>query len=159
MEEGLNEKSGDVTEPTAAGMTRLDSQLMIGLHRVVQDLDRRTASVARAHGLTVPQFAVLEALLNKGPLPMGELREAVLSSDGTIPVVVRHLQGRGLVERRRDDCDGRRSIVSLTPAGRELAERVCPDNASALERSLAAWSPEERSEVVRLVRGYRRGNR
>lgn len=159
MEEESNEKSGDATEPTTDGMARLDSQLVIGLHRVVQDLDRRTASIARAHGLTVSQFAVLEALLNKGPLPMGELREAVLSSEGTIPVVVRHLQGRGLVERRRDDLDARRSIVSLTSSGRELAEQVCPDNARELERSLAAWSPDERSEVVRLVRAYRRGNR
>lgn len=159
MKKESNEKPVDVSEPTTAGMTRLDSQLVIGLHRIVQDLDRRTATVARAHGLTVPQFAVLEALLNKGSLPMGELREAVLSSEGTIPVVVRHLQGRGFVERRRDDRDARRGIVSLTPAGRELAERVCPDNARELERSLAAWSPEERSEVVRLVRAYRRGNR
>ncbi len=159
MEEGPNEKSRDVAKTSGAALSHLDSQLVIGLHRLVQDLDRRTASVARAHGLTVPQFAVLEALLNKGPLPMGELREAVLSSDGTIPVVVRHLQGRGLVERRRDDRDARRSIVSLTTAGRELAEQVCPDNAAALEQSLAAWSREERSEVVRLVRAYRKGSR
>lgn len=144
---------------TAAGMSLTESQLVIGMHRLVQDLDRQTAAVAREHGLTTTQFAVLEALLRKGPLTVGELRESVLSSDGTIPVVIRHLRERGLVVRGRDPADGRRAIVSLTPAGEGLARAVCPTNYQALHERLAAWGPDDQRAMARLIRAYRDANR
>lgn len=105
---------------------REDSYLIIALHRLVKDLDRETAAISSAHGLTLPQFAVLEALLSKGGLTVGEIKKAVLSSNGTIPVVIGNLQKMGLVERAQDPADHRRSIVSLTKEGRALIERIAP---------------------------------
>ena len=71
---------------------------LIAMHRIVNELDRRTA-IARKYGLTLPQFAVLEALYHKGDLSVGELKESVLSTDGTIPVVTRHLKPAGAYSR------------------------------------------------------------
>ena len=48
---------------------------LIAMHRIVNELDRRTAAIARKYGLTLPQFAVLEALYHKGDLSVGELKE------------------------------------------------------------------------------------
>ncbi|WP_235899151.1 MarR family transcriptional regulator [Suipraeoptans intestinalis] len=47
--------------------------------------------------MTLSQFAVLEALYSKGDLTVGEVREKILSSVGTIPVIVNNLVGRGYV--------------------------------------------------------------
>jgi MarR family 2-MHQ and catechol resistance regulon transcriptional repressor len=45
-------------------------------------------------------FAVLEALLHKGPLPINELGKKVLLTSGSITVAVDRLESKGLVERR-----------------------------------------------------------
>ena len=91
---------------------------LIAMHRIVNELDRRTAAIARKYGLTLPQFAVLEALYHKGDLSVGELKESVLSTDGTIPVVTRHLKQQGLIVGTTDSKDRRRTIMTLTDKGR-----------------------------------------
>lgn len=135
---------------------REDSYLMIALHRLVKDLDRETAAISSAHGLTLPQFAVLEALLGKGSLTVGEIKEAVLSSNGTIPVVIGNLQKMGLVERAQDPADHRRSIVSLTKEGRALIERIAPENERMFREKFGVWTKDEKKELVRLLATYRK---
>src|SRR6266516_998612 len=51
-------------------------------------------------------FAVLEALLHKGPLPVNEIGKKVLLTSGLITVAVDRLETKGLVERK---AHGRRS--------------------------------------------------
>ena len=45
-------------------------------------------------------FAVLEALLHKGPLPVNEIGKKVLLTSGSITVAVDRLETKRLVERR-----------------------------------------------------------
>src|SRR5262245_37563826 len=45
-------------------------------------------------------FAVLEALLHKGPLPVNEIGRKILLTSGSITTAVDRLEGKGLVERR-----------------------------------------------------------
>ena len=121
---------------------------LIAMHRIVNELDRRTAAIARKYGLTLPQFAVLEALYHKGDLSVGELKESVLSTDGTIPVVTRHLKQQGLIVGTTDSKDRRRTIMTLTDKGRalepmfyevseelskEMTRNLTPDDAQTLE--------------------------
>ena len=51
----------------------IDSYLLIGTHRIVKDLDRETTRICAAYGLTFPQFMVLEALLHKNRMTVGEI--------------------------------------------------------------------------------------
>ena len=50
-------------------------------------------------------FAVLEALLHKGPLAVNEIGKKVLLTSGSITVAVDRLEDRGLVERRAHGTD------------------------------------------------------
>src|SRR6202008_940709 len=65
-------------------------------------------------------FAVLEALLHKGPLPVNEIGKKILLTSGSITVAVDRLEKRGLVERRAHGTDRRARIVHLTTAGKKL---------------------------------------
>jgi len=58
-------------------------------------------------------FAVLEALLHKGPLPINEIGKRVLLTSGSITVAVDRLETKGLVERRAHGTDRRARIVHL----------------------------------------------
>src|SRR6185369_5088315 len=69
-------------------------------------------------------FAVLEALLHKGPLPVNEIGKKVLLTSGSIPVAVDRLEKRELVERRAHGTDRRARIVHLTREGKKLITRI-----------------------------------
>ena len=102
-------------------------------------------------------FAVLEALLHKGPLPINEIGKKVLLTSGSITVAVDRLESKGLVERRASGTDRRARIVHLTKAGRELITGVYADHASDMERLAAAsLNRTERETLIRLLKkiGY-----
>ena len=102
-------------------------------------------------------FAVLEALLHKGPLPINEIGKKVLLTSGSITVAVDRLESKGLVERRSHGTDRRARIVHLTKDGRELITRVYADHASDMEQLAAAsLNRAERETLIRLLKkiGY-----
>lgn len=102
-------------------------------------------------------FAVLEALLHKGPLPVNEIGRKVLLTSGSITTAVDRLERKGLVERRAHGSDRRARIVHLTKQGRTLITRAYAQHAADLE-SLAAASltRAERATLIRLLKkiGY-----
>jgi MarR family transcriptional regulator, 2-MHQ and catechol-resistance regulon repressor len=102
-------------------------------------------------------FAVLEALLHKGPLPINELGKKVLLTSGSITVAVDRLESKGLVERRASGTDRRAKIVHLTKAGKELIARLYADHAADMERlTSASLTKAERETLIRLLKkiGY-----
>jgi MarR family 2-MHQ and catechol resistance regulon transcriptional repressor len=102
-------------------------------------------------------FAVLEALLHKGPLPINEIGKKILLTSGSITVAVDRLEKRGLVERRAHGTDRRARIVHLTKEGRRLITRAYAQHAADLERLVSAsLTTVERATLIRLLKkiGY-----
>src|SRR5467141_529473 len=102
-------------------------------------------------------FAVLEALLHKGPLPVNEIGKKVLLTSGSITVAVDRLEKKGLVERRAHGTDRRARVVHLTKAGRKVITRVYADHAADMERLAAAsLTRAERKSLISLLKkiGY-----
>src|SRR5438105_6264098 len=102
-------------------------------------------------------FAVLEALLHKGPLPVNEIGKKILLTSGSITVAVDRLETKGLVERRASGTDRRARIVHLTKEGRKLITRAFADHAADLERiASASLTRAERETLIRLLKkiGY-----
>ena len=102
-------------------------------------------------------FAVLEALLHKGPLPVNEIGKKVLLTSGSITVAVDRLEAKEFVERRAHGTDRRARIVHLTQAGRALITRVYADHAADMERlASASLTKAERKTLIGLLKkiGY-----
>ena len=102
-------------------------------------------------------FAVLEAILHKGPLPVNEIGKKVLLTSGSITVAVDRLEQKGLVERRAHGTDRRARIVHLTGAGKKLIARAYAQHASDLERlASASLTKTERATLIQLLKqiGY-----
>ncbi len=103
-------------------------------------------------------FAVLEALLHKGPLPVNEIGRKVLLTSGSITVAVDRLETKGLVERRAHGTDRRARIVHLTKAGRKLITLAYGEHAADMERlASASLTTAERATLIRLLKkiGYK----
>ena len=102
-------------------------------------------------------FAVLEALLHKGPLPVNEIGKKVLLTSGSITVAVDRLEAKELVERRAHGTDRRARIVHLTKEGRKVITRVYADHAADMERlASASLTRAERKTLIQLLKkiGY-----
>src|ERR1700686_1280039 len=78
-------------------------------------------------------FAVLEALLHKGPLPVNEIGKKILLTSGSITVAIDRLEKRGLVERRAHGTDRRARIVHLTRGGGKLITGIYGEHAADME--------------------------
>ena len=94
-------------------------------------------------GLDDADFRILEALLNKGPLPVNTIGPKVNLTPGSISVAVERLLDRGLVSRVESHEDRRVRVVSLTPKGKELIAPVFRKHAVEIRKMFADASPKE----------------
>ena len=120
----------------------------------------RVANSARTHasrhlgdsGLTLTQFAVLEALYHLGPMSLSDIAEKVLTTGGNLTMVTGNLEREGLVKRQKSPQDGRVQIVVLTPKGKGLMRQVFPLHAAAITEFMSALSEEELGPLGELCR-------
>src|SRR6266545_1450733 len=107
-----------------------DEPLLPMLHELAScqhAIERHSARHVRALGLTLAQFDVVASLGERTDMTLRELSERTLITKGTLTGVVDRLERRGIVRRRADPADGRRTFVELTPPGRRLFARVFPE--------------------------------
>jgi DNA-binding MarR family transcriptional regulator len=115
---------------------------------VAETLPQRVALISRTLVRQVPQALSRTELgllvtLDNGPVRITELAAAERLAQPTVTLLVKGLEARGLVERRRDPADGRAVLVQVTDAGREAVERVRAALRDALRVHLAALSDEQ----------------
>lgn len=84
----------------------------------------------------------------------GTLAEAMFSDASTISRQVAGLVKRGLIERRADPDDGRASVLTVTDAGRELAEQLRKRRVEMLEHIVADWDRADREQLATLLRRF-----
>lgn len=130
--------------------------LLLVLWRAARAVEEHSAESISAAGLCVSDFAVLEALLHKGAMPINTIGKKVLLTSGSMTTAVDRLERRGLVERQDALEDRRARVVHLTPAGRKLIKRAFADHAAKMERATSALNESERKTVLRLLKklGY-----
>ena len=137
-------------------MADIELKLLIGLHRVCNEIDRRSSQIFAQYRLSLGQFAVLEVLYHKGNLSVGEVQKKILSTSGTIPVIVNNLTKRGLVERLTDVDDKRKCILHITEEGKKLMREVFPKNKTTIIDSMSNWSDEEKNQMLKILKKFER---
>ena len=75
-------------------------------------------------GLTYPQYLVMLVLWESEPRSVKEIGEALLLDYGTVSPLLKRLEARGLLGRRRSSGDERTVTVALTDQGRALRARA-----------------------------------
>jgi homoprotocatechuate degradation regulator HpaR len=83
--------------------------------------------ILKAHGLTDQQWRVIRVLSEAAqPLESGRVAEACQILAPSLTGILRRLGETGLVERAWSRADQRRQLVTLTPRGRALVDRMTP---------------------------------
>ncbi|OPF78159.1 MarR family transcriptional regulator [Streptomyces antioxidans] len=100
---------------------------------------------------TSPQFAVVNALIEKPDIDQRTLSEHVHLDRSTIADLVARLARRGLLERVRDPNDGRRNVLRLTEEGARVHRKLVTRTSRMNRVFLAPLDEEERKTLLRLI--------
>ncbi|WPZ35447.1 MarR family winged helix-turn-helix transcriptional regulator [Thalassobaculum sp. OXR-137] len=131
---------------------KLDDQLCFALYSAGLALTKVYRPILEALGLTYPQYLAMMALWERDDIPVNALGAQLRLDSGTLTPLLKRLEARGLIARRRDAEDERRVRVVLTEAGRALGARAADiplaiGKAAGLSREDAV---EERKRLTAL---------
>lgn len=138
----------------ATGAGRLESDA-VDLHTALSELVRvyqfRDRDRICCHDISVTQCYALEALIRRGPSGLNELAAELYLDKSTASRVVATLERKKYVTRQRHPEDGRAVVLSASPAGRRLYERIRTDLVAETRLLLADFEPEVREGAARLI--------
>lgn len=103
-------------------------------------------------GLGLTDFAVLEALLHKGPLLISALGTKVLLTSGSITTAVDRLERQGFVVRQDDPTDRRARYVHLTPKGERIITKAFSKHSVDIDVLMSTLSNSEREQLSSSLR-------
>jgi DNA-binding MarR family transcriptional regulator len=118
-------------------------------HDLRETLGRVLRRLRAEPGPPLGQMAVLSRLDREGPASISDLAAADRMRPQSMAQTVHELQRAGLVSRRPDPADGRRSFVELTPAGLETLKATRARREDWLTRALDSELDADERELVR----------
>jgi MarR family 2-MHQ and catechol resistance regulon transcriptional repressor len=103
-------------------------------------------------GLCFSDFAVLETLFHKGPLPVNTIGAKVTLTSGSSTAAIDRVEKKGLVRRAPDATDRRARIVHLTAKGKTLIEAAFGKHAADIEAVTGSLTIAEQNNLTGLLR-------
>ena len=118
------------------------------LRPAVQRLSRRLRVEANRAGLSAQDTVLLGLVKSRPGIGVCGLAELEQTSRPTMSGHVKRLEAEGLLTRAEDAEDGRRSGLTLTPAGVRKLEQIRAQRNDWLARRLAKLDPAERGQLA-----------
>jgi MarR family transcriptional regulator, 2-MHQ and catechol-resistance regulon repressor len=122
------------------------------LMKAYQALHQRAMRSIGNTSLCFSDFAALEALLHKGPMPVNTVGAIVALTSGSSTAAIDRLEKKDLVRRGPDANDRRTRIVHLTDNGRSMIEAAFRKHAADMEAVTAGLSSSEKKTLLDLLK-------
>src|SRR3989454_10124874 len=123
--------------------------VLMKAHRAVT---RHATRRIEALDMCLSDFAILEALLHKGPQPVRELARRIDLTSGSMTTAIDRLEARHLVTRADHATDRRAWVIHLTPKGEALITKVFAGHREAMERAMRGLSKTDRAALTNLLK-------
>ena len=115
-------------------------------------LFRRLKQAEPEDDLTMPETSALSRLDRGGPMTASDLARQDRISPQSMGVTVAALEQRGLIARDRDPQDGRRIMLSLTEAGRQVVHSRRGARTKRIARALRdGFTPAELAQLRAII--------
>jgi DNA-binding MarR family transcriptional regulator len=114
--------------------------LLWALNHELESLSKR---MAVAFGVTGPQRLAVRIVGRSPGISAGELADVLRVHPSTLTGIVHRLVDSGLLERRRDPADARRTLLVLTARGRAIDTMRNGTVESAISRALRQVPPSQ----------------
>jgi DNA-binding MarR family transcriptional regulator len=136
--------------PTEQARKRLDCWLQ--MIRTYDAMQGEVAGQLTKHGLTLPQFEVLSTLAVSSCTNQQELAQRLQVTKGNLVGLIDRLTERSWVERVPDPADRRVNKVQLTSEGKQVLEKVYPDQLKAVEMMMTKLDQGEVETLQALLK-------
>lgn len=104
---------------------KLENQLCFPLYACSRNVIREYKPYLDQLDLTYTQYIAMLVLWERGSLTVKELGEALYLDSGTLTPLLKKLEAKGLITRKRSTADERNLILTLTKAGTAMREDAC----------------------------------
>ncbi len=128
---------------------RLENQLCFPLYACSREIIKQYKPFLDEIDLTYTQYIAMMVLWEKESVTVKELGEALYLDSGTLTPLLKKMEAKGLITRRRSEADERSLIVTLTEAGDRLKEQAVqvPNRMASCIR----LEPDEAKELYRIL--------
>lgn len=128
---------------------KIENQLCFPLYACSREVIRQYTPFLDAIGLTYTQYITMMILWEQNEIQGKELGQKLFLDSGTMTPVLKKLEEKGLLSRRRSKEDERSLTVALTDRGKNLKKK-----AAAIPEQMAQClrlEPEEAAELYRIL--------
>lgn len=134
---------------------KLDNQLCFPLYVCAKEIVRRYKPFLDEIDLTYTQYITMMAMWEHKELSVKELGEFIFLDSGTLTPVLKTLEKKGYLARRRSKEDERSLIVSLTKQGESLKDKALEVPAKISQ--CVSLSPEDAADLYRILHKMMQG--
>ena len=134
-------------------LLKLDNQLCFSVYALSRLITKAYQPLLEGLEVTYPQYLVLLVLWEDETLTVKQLGKKLLLDSGTLTPLLKRMEQRQWLNRRRDPRDERSVIVARAPAGRALhrkAERIPVQVAEQLQLAPAEIDAL-RTQLLQLI--------
>jgi DNA-binding MarR family transcriptional regulator len=104
----------------------INDQACLALYRAQRYVAEQYKPLLLALELTLPQYLLLLHLWQKDRVSIADLGRALDLDSGTLTPMLKRMERRGLIAKKRSTSDYREVLVSLTDEGRRLEKASAP---------------------------------
>ncbi|MEM8811106.1 MAG: homoprotocatechuate degradation operon regulator HpaR [Pseudomonadota bacterium] len=139
------------TETAFDGLQETHRALPIALLRARETVMVRFRPILSEHGVTEQQWRVLRVLSESGPSDVSDVARSCCILLPSMTRIIRALEERGLITRRKDRGDGRRLVLAVTTAGTTLLGAVAPKSLQVYSDLLEKFGCERMEALLDLL--------
>ncbi len=104
---------------------KIENQLCFPLYACAKEVIKKYRPYLEEIDLTYTQYIAMMVLWEHKEMNVKELGERLYLDSGTLTPLLKKLEKKGLVSRKRSEEDERNLIVTITQQGMELREKAC----------------------------------
>lgn len=145
----------DPAEERAEAQRALERELRVLGRRFRQSAARNAQRLSP--GMMPVVYTIFTTIAEDGPVTASTVVEELSTDKGLVSRAVRELESLGLIRRDPDPRDGRSSLLSATPEGRERLHAVRTDGGDRIARTLADWKVSEVRQLAVLLHALAEG--
>ena len=129
----------------------IDFELVKALKKTNSEILKQESEIVRKYNITPSQYGVLECLYIKGDMCISELIKKLISTSGTMTVIVKNLEKMKYVTKSINLNDKRYFMVHLTQSGRELVEKLIPEHMKQLNEFASIFTEQDKTDLLRIL--------
>jgi DNA-binding MarR family transcriptional regulator len=150
-EEGGQDGSGPGVDDAVRALLLLMPRMVGRAKRIPVPDELQSLALAPRH------LSLLSYLLFDGPMTVNDLAARLEVAPTTVSLMVGELSRKGILERREDDSDRRRRIVSIADSKRPPISDWLARGAIAWRQALGPLTPGQRQMFIDTLRAYETG--